>query len=220
MGGLRYGPQGLPMLKPDDRSAVKLPGSQKQMWPSTQTTALARVLFSVFFKPSAIGVTDQHIFSKNSYFAASNADFPMVMRMTTTGLFELALSAGGDFVTDLTLTSGNALKNGQWNYLAGAFVAGGPDAWVNVNGVCNTVTHAVTPSTSAHAYSVGNFASEQSGGTGNVACVGLIYEPRLYLWSGTEFQSTTARLMRGEDVRPGLVYEWMPRGGPLRAARY
>jgi hypothetical protein len=214
---VRPGPFALPSVVRDAGRAIAFAGGAAQGLPSTRTAFLTPLLFSAFVMPTTSG-TLRRLLCKGSYFATTNNDFPFSFNVTTAGLAELSLSAGGDFVTDHTLTSDIALTQNAWNFVALGLV-NASFSGINLNGRIKTATHAVTPSTSTHAYTLGNVASQFSGGVGGLPFIGQMLEPRLYLWDGQNFGGLSELLRRGVDWRPGLIYEWQPKVTGLRLLR-
>jgi hypothetical protein len=215
---LRTGPQGLPVFQPDSRASILLSGGSRKRLVSNITTLYQSFLFSIWVKPTTNG-TQRHIISKNRVNADSVDDFPVRLELTSGNLASLVLSNGGDFAADLTLTSDVTVRSGAWTHLCAAYSSPGAHLWVN--GVYKTSSSALTLSGASWPYTVGNSAFDSaSAGADSVIYSGYVFDPRLYNWNGYGFQEQAARLMAGEDLRGGLIYEWMPKDIPnLRRAR-
>jgi len=215
---IRPGPFGLPMLIPDERMSLSFSGSSRQRVGSAQTTVLQKFLFSLWAKPTTSG-TLRALISKNMVNANAVTDFPCALTLNTSNQAVLSLSKGDDFVADLTLTSDTLVTANTWHYIAAAY--DGSTAYMFTDGAYKSSAGAMTLSSNTASYTIGNSAVDHSSGAGadTQLYIGQMFDPRVYNWDGNDFVGSAIRLMRGEDVRAGLVCEWMPRGIVPRRAR-
>lgn len=194
-------------------------------WTTTVVTGTAIAVFAA----SAASADQSALLSKNSYWAVSTGDFPVVLYIHPSGTsFSASFSNGASYVATVTLNSPAGLSSAaeligaEWGptqcrlFHHGEVVASGPGVTVSNNG---------------RPWTVGRAALEYYGGVGRTFLVGDLCELILlstaltdeqltalnaYLfdrWGARHEMAGTATVHSGGPVDRVLVFDWQ--GGEL-----
>jgi hypothetical protein len=155
--------------------------------------------FSAWIRPERHGNDFGNIFSKNSYYASSESDFPIHFNVrdgNVSGQVDevlLGLSSGNDFIRDTEI--GGAITYNEWQHVVGIHRDNGVcEVWVDGTQVASTtITYAI--SDNSRPLTIGASAFERDGGTDENEFQGVMCDLRHY-----------DRALSSQEIQ--TLYEW------------
>jgi hypothetical protein len=182
-----------------DAAASGLPRSYKNMTTGSYvnsnitTNYVSAVTLEIWAKADSMpSGNSPYLFTKNGFFAASHADFPIAITLSTTTL-QAIFSIGNDYSADAVITY--TIPGGGWYHIVCAF--SNSTSFLYVNGV--QVGSASTPwnlSSSTRTWCIGRNQFEQSGGVNTGSYYGYFSHAALY-----SYQLSATRVKAHYDAR-------------------
>lgn len=117
------------------------------------------------------------LISKGSFYATNYSDFPLYIKMNSSGYITFALSIGNDYSEDVTLTLSDVIDIDEW-----AVISGTTDTTATKlyrDGVLDQSGSGATISSNSRAYTFGRAAYPYAGGVGINEYNGRISEARI-----------------------------------------